>query len=283
MTVADFKHLSDELSEKSGLRLGALVPTEGGMDSSASCFMNETYFVKLKSSVPAGLLLASQLAIPGVLSPLQIIELPNQSTAIVYPRLDAVNGFEKPLRLEHWVQVGRILRQVHDFTGPTSYLATESFHVPGVESLSHSPLANLVLARRPEIDWIVEEIESLGVHLSNQEWEFVPCHADLHVGNIVTNDHDLWLLDWDTGRLAPRECDLVFFLENGILDMHGISEEEAFWSGYGELSFSPELIRYYQLARVLEDLIAFAEDGNDEWFMRQFESKLLRKAVRSTE
>jgi spectinomycin phosphotransferase len=147
--------------------------------------------------------------------------------------------------------------------------------------MARSPLAHLVELRWLDIAWIIKESESLGGQLSSQEWKFVPCHADLHVGNILTSEHDTWLIDWDTGRLAPRECDLLFFLGNGILGKHGAAEEAAFLSGYGEVIVSTELIRYYRLARVLEDLISFAQEGDEKWFLRQLDSQLLLDAKRS--
>lgn len=275
--MTPLKKLAAEIKEQTGLDIGALEPLEGGMDAAASCFRSETYFVKIRPDLPAGVVLASHLDIPGVLSPLHVVATVDGSQAIVYPRIDAANGFETPLSTSHWEEVGSILKQVHGYVGPTSFLSRETFRIHGIDTMRSSPLAHLVDVHWPEINWIIDEVQALGSLVSKQEWSFVPCHADLHVGNILTSRHTVWLVDWDTSRLAPPECDLVFFLDNGILGLHGNEEEKAFLKGYGQTTVSADLVRYYRLARLLEDLVSFAQEGDETWFMRQLESNLLRQ------
>lgn len=267
--------LAAEISQRTGLKIGELEPVEGGMDSRASSYRTESYFIKLRPELPDGAILASRLAVPGVLGPLQTLQLSDGSNALVYEYIDAHNGFERMLTLDQWEEVGTILRQVHDFVDLTLILPREQFTVQGVDTLASSRLSHLVELRRPQVDAIIKETQSAGRQLSGKTWRFVPCHADLHVGNILSSEHNVWLVDWDTARFAPCECDLVFFLGKGILGQHGQREEEAFLRGYGEATLNPEMIRYYQLARVLEDLVAFAQEGDETWFLRQFESHLL--------
>jgi len=268
--------LSAELSEKTGLCFGELQPVEGGMDAAATCFQGGGYFVKLRPDVPVGVTLTTNLSIPGILSPLQILTLSSGIKAIVYEWIDGRDGFNRPLALAHWKEVGRALRQVHDSEEHMSFLPSETFKIQDADSLLTSPLSRQVKENWPQLDWIIRETQTLGRELSRKTWELVPCHADLHVGNILTLEQNVWLIDWDSARLAPRECDLVFFLESGIMGLHGQAEELAFLSGYGRVSVSPELIRYYKLARVLEDLIAFAQEGDETWFLKQFESQVFR-------
>ncbi len=234
-----------------GHSLKSLRPLEGGLDSAARNYRSGDYFIKVRPNVPAGAILASELAIPGVLAPLEIVLLTDGRYALVYPYVDAKNGFEQPLSIEHWEQVGRVLRQVHDFPGLTSCLSSESFTVPGTETLETSPLSHLVEAHWSEVRWLIEETQALGRRMLQHVWQLVPCHADLHVGNVLTTGSQVWLVDWDTARLAPRECDLVFFLGSGILGLHGPDEEAAFLRGYGLVEYSTALIRYFQLARAL--------------------------------
>jgi len=270
-----------ELSAAMGHTI-SLQPLEGGLDSAARNYRSGDYFIKVRRDVPPGASLTSALAIPGVLAPLRVVHLANGSHALVYQYIDAKNGFDHPLSRDNWEQVGRILRQVHDFKDPTPWLAKETFEVPGTDTLESSPLAHLVEANRAQVDWLIAETEQLGHRLSKQSWTFVPCHADLHVGNILTADNKVWLVDWDTARTSPRECDLLFFLGTGILGLHGQQEEAAFLRGYGEVEFSPDLIRYFQLARVLEDVVSFAAEGDEAWFSRQFASGSLLCKIQGT-
>lgn len=275
--------IASELSAALGCSLPKLQPVEGGLDSVARNYGSGDYFIKVRPDVPGGVSLTSELAIPGVLAPLHIVKLSDGRKAIIYPFIEAKNGFEQPLLLQHWEQVGLLLRQVHEFAGPTSALSRETFVVPDTDTLETSPLAHLIEFHRSQVNWLIEETQKLGNRLAKRPWRLVPCHADLHVGNILTSGKQVWLVDWDTARLAPRECDLVFFLGSGILGLHGPEEEAAFLEGYGRVDYSTDLISYFQLARVLEDVVSFAKEGDEKWLMRQFEPNSLLHLVRSSQ
>lgn len=275
--------LASELAATLGCSLPELQPLEGGLDYVARNYGSGTYFIKVRPDVPGGVTLTSELAIPGVLAPLHIVKLSDGTKAIIYPFIAAKNGFEQPLLLHHWEQVGWLLRQVHEFAGLTSGLSRETFVVPDIDTLETSPLAHLIEFHRSQVNWLIEETQELGNRFAKRPWRLVPCHADLHVGNILTSGNQVWLVDWDTARLAPRECDLLFFLGSGILGLHGPEEEAAFLEGYGKVDYSTDLIRYFQLARVLEDVVSFAKQGDQAWLSRQFEANSLLHVVRSSE
>ncbi len=270
----DLGQISEELAFHLGVRAD-LVAVEGGLDNLARSFRFGDAFIKVRKDLPPGVQFSAVARISGVLGPTQTLRLSDGSYALLYKLIEGKNGFERPLQLEHWEQVGHILRQVHNYNGPTSYLEREPFRVDGTEEMTTSPLAAAVAAHRQQIDRIVGEVQLRGKELARKPLEHVLCHADLHVGNIVTASEKVWIVDWDRARLAPRECDLLFFLDGGILGQHGAQEESAFWSGYGRVPVSTEAHRYYQLARILEDLVAFAQDGDEAWFLRQFDSHLL--------
>lgn len=272
--------IAAELSAALSESFAKLEPVDGGLDAAAKNFRSGNHFIKVRPNLPPGVSLTSRLSVPGVLAPLHIVELADGSHAIVYRRLDAKNGFDRPLLAEHWESAGRTLREVHE-SGVTEGLASETFRVEGTDTLDSSPLSNLVDAHRAQVDWLIEETLRLGQRLSTRSWMLVPCHADLHVGNILTALNGVWLVDWDTARLAPRECDLMFFVGEGILGLHGPQEEAAFFRGYGTVEMSPELIRYYRLARVLEDVVSFAQEGDVKWFLRQFGDASLLRAIQT--
>jgi len=64
--------------------------------------------------------------------------------------------------------------------------------------------------------------------------------------------------------MAPRECDLIFFTDGGILKAHGAEEEASFFQGYGPWEPDPTATTYYRLARVMEDIVSFAAEACGE-------------------
>ena len=175
------------LSAAMGESLWTPQPVEGGLDAAATNFRWGDYFVKVRPDLPAGVILAREVAVPEVLAPLKVVALPDETYALVYPYIEAKDGFDRPLSLEHWETAGRALRCVHDHSAPNCGLETEGFHVLGTGALDSSPLASLVDANRSQIHWLIDETLELGRRLSATAWPLVPCHADLHVGNILTS------------------------------------------------------------------------------------------------
>lgn len=70
----------------------------------------------------------------------------------------------------------------------------------------------------PLEDRIIQEFESLKnlkEVLVKKQLTFVICHSDTTQGNIlIGDDGKLYLIDWDTPLLAPKERDLLFFTYN---------------------------------------------------------------------
>lgn len=142
-----------------------------------------------------------------------------------------------------------------DFEGVMGSLTPES-----ANNEAESVLAGHLAANRAQCVHVIERTRHFAQKCRDREWPLVPCHADLHVGNVLTKGDADWIVDWDAPRLAPRECDLIFFLDGGILGGHGAAEEEAFREGYGPVSPDPAAMAYYFYARSLEDLVSFSDD-----------------------
>ncbi len=250
----------------------------GGMDASAITLSGnvdgEKVFIKIVPKVPPGVQFAKSLGHPNVLAPQTITELPDGRWVLLYSWIDGKNGFEAPLLPHHWVEVGRILRDVH--ASKSKDLDLETFTIDGlpefVETKSSSPFQPLFEWHAPTLDRGLELVANLSEVCKGKQWDLVPCHADLHVGNIVVCDDKVFLVDWDTARLAPAECDYLFFEAPGILGKHTVIEELRFQEGYGEFESRELLMSYYRFARAFEDIVSFAREGNAEWLERQFGS-----------
>lgn len=291
-----------------------LEAVEGGLDTSASAYKGvssdgDRYFVKVRQDLESSALLSSYLrdvGSPTVLAPIQTRtgEVGHRALdhlILVYPFRAGNNGFEVPLRAAQWREIGTSLRDIHAVKLPASLaeqVPKETFRVQGVEDFEATMKRLLQVAQTPVEDLLAgairehqEAIErvllrtaELGLECAERDWELVPCHADLHAGNVLAEpDGSINLVDWDTARLAPRECDLVFFCGNGIAG-HGPDVEAAFFEGYGD--YAPELLllTYYRYARALEDIVSFSRealdpslDGPDcvRWFRIQFAPRMI--------
>jgi spectinomycin phosphotransferase len=66
----------------------------------------------------------------------------------------------------------------------------------------------------------------------------VICHADPNLGNVLMGDEGVWLLDWDDAVTGPREQDLLFVLDGGVLAFAPVTAAQtgAFLTGYGAVA-----------------------------------------------
>ena len=66
-------------------------------------------------------------------------------------------------------------------------------------------------SKRDEITHLIERAQELALELQSKHLEFVLCHTDIHGGNILISDNnELYIVDWDDPILAPKERDLMF-------------------------------------------------------------------------
>lgn len=185
----------------------------------------------------------------------------------VYDWLDGQNGFETPLTSQSWSQIGRFLRVMHELPTESFDCPGETFSVDGLETLQGNiqrvpEVESLARTYEAQIQEILEQVETLSIQCRQLEVPRVLCHSDIHIGNVlVQTNGSIHIVDWDEPRIAPRECDLLYFLDGGVLGGKWLADEKAFLSGYGEVRADPALLTYYRYSRVLADLIAYAQEA----------------------
>jgi spectinomycin phosphotransferase len=145
-------------------------------------------------------------------------------------------------------------------------------------------LTEFIKTKRAEITHLIGRAQELASELQTQPLEFVLCHTDIHGGNMMISDNnDLYIVDWDAPILAPKERDLMF-IGGGIDWIWKTTREEAiFYEGYGKAEINLSTLAYYRYERIIQDLVAYceellltAEGGADrepafETFIRNFE------------
>jgi spectinomycin phosphotransferase len=206
---------------------------------------------------------------------------------VVVPWVDAPVALDADLEERHWGALGRLLAAVHALpvAGTTDLpssdqprrrlrravaaLHRELDEAPelGCTTGVADDLTVLVLDEAPTIRVVVDALLSGAEHLhatgiwSRNGTPTVVCHADPHLGNIlVGNEGGVWLLDWDDVVLGPREQDLLFVLDGGVLAFAPVTaaQTEAFFTGYGPVEIDRHALAFHRSLRALEDLVDFA-------------------------
>lgn len=207
-------------------------------------------------------------------------------TLILYPYIEGMNGFERPLSCEHWRELGQTLQQIHQLELPSTL-------VRQIPQESYSPfwrdkvrvflalvqnttfdepvaaqLAAFLRAKASKIEDMIVRAEKAVALLENSLSQekpraFVLCHTDIHVGNmhICTDDEALYIVDWDAPIFAPKERDLMF-IGAGIgaslrpeTVNHAADDEACFYQGYRHFEgINALILSYYRYERIIQDI-----------------------------
>jgi len=197
---------------------------------------------------------------------------------ILSPFIAGRNGFEVEVSDRQRIKIGAALKGLHTAKVPEALrqrLPRESFspywrdlvreyQARAEDSAFAEPVAAqltaLLRAKRTVIDDLVLRAEQLAAHLQTRALEFVVCHADIHGGNLlIDSDGALFIIDWDTLILAPKERDLMF-IGSGIDNIWPSAREQAwFYQGYGATQIDSNALVYYRFERIVEDIVAYCE------------------------
>ena len=269
------------------------------------------YFLKLRKgfdeiTVTVPLFLRSQ-GIQEIITPLETQSKQGWADfgdykLILYPFIEGKNGFEQELTDEHRKTLGAALKGIHVAQIPpelerlipketfTPYFreSMKSFQAQVESQTFDDPtaakLSEFIRTKKGEITHLIERAKTLASDLQSNPMELVLCHTDIHGGNILISDQgELYIVDWDNPLLAPKERDLMF-IGGGIDEIWKNQREEAvFYEGYGKTEINITALAYYRYERIIQDLVAFCEQllltnegGADreqgyKWFTSNFE------------
>jgi len=198
---------------------------------------------------------------------------------VLYPFIEGQNGYQRSLSDAHWSELGAALRKMHNAWFPEELLRpmrTEDYsdrwrskvkhYLRKVESVEYEePIARQVVtllqSKRTQILDMVRSAERLALDLTAYSLPFVVCHGDLHAGNVLlTEKGELYIVDWDTLILAPKERDLMY-IGGGLMGLHRTpaDEEAAFYPSYADTTVNAAAIAYYRYERIIQDIAAFCQ------------------------
>jgi spectinomycin phosphotransferase len=260
------KHIFSCLREDYGLIVARATFLPIGADTNTAVYRintgdGRTCFLKLRKgrfdelTVQVPRLLAAQ-GVQAILAPLETIKGQgwgklDDYTAILYPFIQGQDGFKQELSDRQWIKFGAALKSVHVAQVPQALRASIlqeayssrwkemvwAFQTQITDTTFEDPtaakLAAFMRTRQREINCMVARAEQLGSALRGKSLEYVLCHGDIHAGNLlISMTGDLFIVDWDTIVLAPKERDLMF-VGAGIGGMWRSDQETSlFYQGY---------------------------------------------------
>jgi len=167
-------------------------------------------------------------------------------------------------------RMGDLLGRLHAATEkvPASLPRTEDFAIPSSESLlralddldrpwSTGPFAEPARERlrgaARGIGKQLERYDELVVEVGASSGSWVLTHGEPHSANVIRDDERLYVVDWDTTLIAPRERDLRMVLDT---DSTGWDEYVAV---AGEASLDDDALELYRLWWDLTEIAGYTD------------------------
>ena len=290
----DDSQINDCLRDAYGLHVTQVIFLPIGADNNTAVFKaiaedESPYFVKLRRNdfddmsiiVPAHL---QAQGMDHLIAPLQTQSKQlwsdlGEFKITVFPFVDGKDGLEAGMLNRHWVEFGQALKTLHTVhlsDNIANRIQKETFpdtsrtKVKDVQEMIKrkqfadpvaSELARFLREKTDVVSHLVQRAEHYANQLNNQNIPLVLCHADIHVWNILIDTEDnLYIVDWDTVILAPKEHDLMF-IGGGLFGNQRSAEEQEqlFYQGYGLADINPMTLAYYRYERIVQDIAEYCE------------------------
>lgn len=249
---------------------------------------NSAYFLKLRRgrfdeatvAIPRFLL---DQGVPHIIAPLrtsggQLWARVDEYAILLFPFVAGRDGHAMRPSGRQWSSLGAVLHAIHSMAVPpvlTRSVPREAYaphwrdrvrawqariEATHFEEPVSAELAAFIRAERATIDDLVTRAERLARRLQAASLNQVLCHGDMHAANLlIDRSGHLYLVDWDTVILAPKERDLMFIGAGlGICDTP--EEQGRFYEGYGPVGAHPTALAYYRYERIIEDIAAFCDE-----------------------
>ncbi len=119
---------------------------------------------------------------------------------------------------------------------------------------AHPQLSELILREKDTINGKVSSYNQLAEKLKSQDLEMVLTHGDITGLNMMKEGDKIILLDWDGVRLAPKERDLAFLIDNPHFSV------DDYLRLVNRASWDSDIVDYYNQNWGLESIIQNAEN-----------------------
>ena len=278
----------ERLQAHYGFAVRALDFLPVGNDARAWSFRIESnsgaYFLKLRKGAVnlAALKLPHYLkscGIDNVVAPLptrasSLYAPAGEFSLMLYPYIDGASSWDMTLTSAQWRKWGAIMRSIHRASIPPALSEIVPQAVFACKWLDKIDGAERVLAQGEYegetaaavariwrknaaiIELCRRRYRSLGAKLRRAAPDLVICHADIHPANIIIDAAgEMHIVDWDEALLAPKERDLMFFIDDG----RAPDTTDAFMDGYGDRAVDRLALAYYKYDWVMQELGDYGE------------------------
>lgn len=195
---------------------------------------------------------------------------------ILYPYIEGHDGYHRKMTAAQWFEFGSALKKLHstrlppeilqavrqeDFSSRWLHLVHE--HLKRIKTQPfNEPIAKELAAflrSNYEITFtLVNWTARFRKKVKKESYPMVLCHGDIHGWNLLIDKDHLFIVDWDTLLLAPKERDLMFIGAGiGNSGYSATEETRLFNRGYGKVEVDPNAITYYRCNRILEDIAIY--------------------------
>ncbi|HAU1273014.1 TPA: phosphotransferase, partial [Legionella pneumophila] len=200
-----------------GIDIHAVQLIVGGADMNAFGYKadseSNSYFVKLKyghhDEINLSIIrLLHDSGIKEIIFPIytrdaKLFQQIDHFKIIVYPFIDAPNGFTQNLTEKQWQQLGKVLRQIHETSVPTAIqqrlrketyspkwreMVRSFYNKIGFDDSDDQITADFKSFFNQKIDSIhrlVDSSEELSKKIQLDLDKYVLCHSDVHAGNVL--------------------------------------------------------------------------------------------------
>lgn len=110
---------------------------------------------------------------------------------------------------------------------------------------NHLEILNFLNKHQEKLQDCIIQLKNGKEKFSNNSLDLVITHGDAHHYNVLQTHRDLWLVDWDSLRIAPIERDLWHYENSPLIDHYCTLNPD--------YQINTELCEYYRLQRFLED------------------------------
>jgi len=198
----------------------------------------------------------------------------NDYALTLYSYIQGESKWDMSLTAAQWRDWGRIMHSIHDASIPLELaedVPQEVFAVKWLDKMERvedvlergdydgevaSAVARIWREKADVIELCRSRYLSLGTQLERRSPDFALCHADIHPANIIIDTvGTIHIVDWDETLLAPKERDLMFFIDDG----RSVDTTEAFLAGYGDRSADLLSLAYYKYDWVIQEFGDYGE------------------------
>jgi spectinomycin phosphotransferase len=252
------------------------------------------YFLKIRSgnfnescmSIPY--ILSKEMKFKNLIDPIKTLENKlfvkmSPYYLMLFPYVNGQSGWNVSLSKDQFVEFGEFMNNLHSTNILNKYtknIITENYNekyrenvkniMKNIKNKNHGnsvimDFSNCLQDNKKIIIEMIRNAENIIKEMVNEDQKMCLCHGDIHAGNILIDNNDFYIVDWDTITLAPKEKDLMF-IGGGIGDKWNQEKEvEYFYAGYGnELSVDKKLIKYYRCERIIQDIYEFYQQIMDK-------------------